>query len=53
MIDTGNVTVKDCGYHRQIGDMDWCDLSDNPCFVGILDGNECDEFNELKEEWEE
>ncbi len=52
-MEVKDISVSDCDYHRMIGDMGWCDLSDNHCFVGMLDGNECDEFNELKKEWSE
>ena len=48
-MEAEDITTRDCDYHRQIGDtLDWCDLSDNPCFVGMIDGDECDEFNELR-----
>lgn len=39
-------TVYDCDYYHN----SWCTLSDNQCFVGMIDGDECDEFNELKEQ---
>lgn len=44
-----DIDVRGCDYHRIIrGSLSWCDLSDNQCFVGLIDGNECDEFNDLK-----
>ena len=42
------ISVSDCDYHKNLGAYGWCNLSDNPCLVGMIDGNECDEFNELK-----
>ena len=47
-MDAEDITVSDCDYHSASG---WCTLSENECFVSMLDGNECDEFNELKNEW--
>ena len=49
---TEDICVGDCDYHRDLGAYGWCDLSDNQCVVGVINGNECDEFNELKKEWE-
>ena len=47
-----DISVTDCDYHSELGANGWCALSENPCYVGMIDGNECDEFNELKAEWE-
>ncbi len=48
-----NITVEDCDYHQDLGAYGWCNLSENPCYVGMIDGNECDELNELRKEMEE
>ncbi len=34
---------------EESGELDWCDLSDNPCL--LMSGDECQEYNDfLKEE---
>lgn len=35
---------------EEAGELDWCDLSDNPCV--LMSGDKCEEWQTQKKEWE-